>query len=126
MVIYKDCQAATACGTSSTGISCKYIANGISGTNCGWNPCPAVVGNGAWQGVCGGIDAIDIIGPCKAQLAQQSNGGSPYSKSYAPGFHGVWATYENGIHLGDNVNSVKMSCAGTLYLMSAHCMPISS
>ena len=110
MIIYRDCKAATACGSSS-GISCAYLPYGISTTGCARNPCPAVVGNGQWQTVCGGIDAIDIKGPCNAQLARQTGGGSPYSKIFIPGFHGVWATYENGVHFGDNVLSVRMSCA---------------
>eukprot|EP00795_Rhopilema_esculentum_P000397 gene397-10064_t len=110
VVIYRDCQAAPACG-SRNGFSCSYISQGISTSACAWNPCTPVIGNGNWQSVCGGIDAIDIKGPCKAQLAQQSNGGLPYTKIFQPGFHGVWQTFENGVHFGDRVLSVKMSCA---------------
>ena len=114
VVIYKDCQAAPACGVRN-GFSCSYIPQGISTSACAWNPCTPVIGNGNWQSVCGGIDAIDIKGPCKAQLAQQSNGGLPYTKIFQPGFHGVWQTYENGVHFGDRVYSVKMSCAGMVF-----------
>lgn len=94
------------------GVNCAYIPTGISGSGCGWSVCSPVTGNGAWQTVCSGIDAIDVIGPCNAQLAIDSNGGRPYSKIFQPGFHGVWKTYENGVHFGDNVGSVKLSCAG--------------
>ena len=120
MVIYRDCAAAPGCG-SKNGISCSYLSGGISANpTCASNACPAVIGNGNWQSVCGGIDAIDIIGPCKAQLAQQSNGGLPFSKIFQPGFHGVWATYENGVHFGDRVLSVKLSCAGMKFRLRSN------
>ena len=70
-----------------------------------------MTGNGEWQNICGGIDAIDVEGGCSFQLAQGSNGANPYETVYEPGFHGVWATYSaDGSHLGDNAYSVLMTC----------------
>ena len=108
-IIYRDCPDAASCG-SRNGYDCKYIAGGIQNSGCGWNPCSSIVGNGNWQNVCGGADAIDIIGPCSAKLAQGSNGHSRYKKVLRPGFHGIWMVYEDGRHFGDAINSINLTC----------------
>ena len=77
---------------------------------CGWNECSEVSGTGDWVNICGGIDAIDVTGGCSFELAKGSNGNNPYDKIYPGGFHGVWKTYIDGVHLGDNANSVRMTC----------------
>eukprot|EP00794_Sanderia_malayensis_P012286 gene12286-13551_t len=112
MTVYKDCLAATACG-SRNGYSCRYIPSGIGSSACGWNPCPAITGNGLWQTVCSGIDAFDLQGPCNVQLAQYTGGQNSYPEIFKSGFNGLWATYSNGRHFGDNVLSFKLSCAGS-------------
>ena len=120
VIIYRDCPAADSCG-SANGKSCAYLPGGRSeATGCGSNPCSPVVGNGNWQSICGGIDAIEVSGPCTAQLARQSGGTSPYSKIYQSGFHGIWRTYENGVHLGDNAASVRMQCVVRKFLSSGY------
>jgi len=106
--VYQDCQSSDHCGAG-----CAYLEDGIGDSGCAWNACSAVTGDGEWQNVCGGIDAIDIEGGCSLQMARDSDGGTPYETIFESGFHGVWMTYEDGVHFGDNVGSVKMFCADT-------------
>ena len=104
--IYQDCPAATACGSG-----CDYLAGGLQeNTGCAWNGCSPVTGTGEWQDICAGIDAFEISGGCSGQLAKSSNGQNPYNQIYVNGFHGIWQTYIDGNHLGDNAKSIKMTC----------------
>ena len=66
---------------------------------------------GDWQNTCGGIDAFDVSGGCTAQLARGSGGSNPYNRVFQNGFNGVWRGYEDGNHFGDNVASLKLTCA---------------
>ena len=84
-VVYQDCSNSEHCGSD-----CEYLADGIGTSGCAWNACTAVTGTGAWQDICGGIDAIDVSGGCSFQLAKNSNGVNPYGTMYLPGFHGIW------------------------------------
>lgn len=115
MVVYIGCPNAVACGTSN-GINCAYIPNGAPKGGCAYGPCTPVIGNGGWLDVCSGIDGFEAFGPCTVQLARFRGGSNPYTKTYGPGYHGIWLTYDSGQHLGDNVLSVKMTCAGIVVL----------
>ena len=77
---------------------------------CAMVACEPLKGTGDWQNICPGIDAFEITGGCTGQLAQFHNGGNPYNKTYQNGFHGIWNTFIDGIGLGDNANSIKLTC----------------
>jgi hypothetical protein len=104
--IYKGCPAKDHCGPG-----CDYMPGGISqNPSCASHPCSEISATGDWQNTCSGIDGIDISGGCTAQLARGSSGSNPYSKVFQTGFTGLWMVYENGVHFGDNVNSIKFTC----------------
>lgn len=104
--VYMDCPNSDHCGDG-----CEYLEDGMGDSGCAWNACSAVTGNGEWQNICGGIDAVDVEGGCSFQLAQGSDGANAYDTIYEAGFHGVWMTYSaDGTHLGDNVGSIMMTC----------------
>ena len=115
VIVYPACPSATACG-SYNGKSCAYLPGGLAeNPGCGSQPCTAVVGNGGWQDICGGIDALEVKGPCTAQLAKSSGGSTPYKKVYATGFHGLmYVTNENGENINHNAESVRIQCARKL------------
>ena len=104
-IVYKDCRNQVHCGGA-----CQYLPGGIGYTNCAWNPCNEISATNGWVNICEGIDAIDVKGGCSFQLARREYGNDPYDKIYQGGFHGIWKTYIDGIHLGDNVRSLKLSC----------------
>ena len=105
-IVYKDCPDSEHCGET-----CEYLPDGIGDkTNCAWNPCSEISGTKGWVNICRGIDAIDVKGGCSFALARGNDGSNPYHKVYQGGFHGLWKTYIDGVHLGDNVGSVKFTC----------------
>ena len=103
--VYRDCPNSDHCGDG-----CEYLEDGIGASGCAWNACSAVTGNGDWQSVCGGIDAVDVQGGCSLEMARGPDGANPFKTIFASGFYGVWKTYENGVHFGDNVGSVTLFC----------------
>ena len=85
--IYQDCPNAAGCGSQ-----CTYVPNWDRSGTCAWNKCNhdyTASDPGSWQSICGGIDAINVIGEgCMAQLRQGSN----ISVLYKEGLNGVWNT----------------------------------
>ena len=105
--VYRDCPAGgVKCGEKN-GVKCDYIPGGIGDSECGYAGCSTVQGNGNWQNVCSGGDAIDITGGCVGKIAY---GSREYSIELQPGFTGLWLRYSDNIHLGDRFNRVKLSC----------------
>jgi len=110
--VYKDCLDAEGCGTKCTSAgctNCDYIPGGNGDSQCGWNPCNTITGTGDWQSVCTGGDALDVTGGCIAQIAN-SEADAPFDTTFQTGFTGLWKRYEEGAHLGDNFDRVKLTC----------------
>lgn len=113
-VWYQDCKAEEGCGDG-----CEYLPDGIGDSGCAWNQWGTATGEG-WHAMGGGVDAIDVSGGCTFQIARGDVPNvDPFEMVYAPGFHGLWKTYDsNGVHLGDAATAIKMSC-DTAYTVPA-------